>query len=354
MTDKQRMMIREDMERIFDSLPDLESLKNKKMLITGANGMLAGYLVRFFAYLNSEKSFRMTVYALSRNGAKLEENFRDEIEQGGVIPLVQDVTDTIPDDITPDVIFHLAGNADPGSIMNDPDGVIRANVEGTVNMLELARKSNAEIVFASTREVYGALPEGTLKIREDDMGSLDMTDPRTCYPASKRKAEALLKDYNNKYYVNYINLRIAHVYGPGMKVENDGRVMADFLGDAIHGRNIMMKSSGEMLRAFCYITDAVSGILTAYLKGERNTSYNLANETEEISVRDLAGLIAGSASEKAGLHKTNVVYDLSADKSGYAKFKRVSLDTSRLEALGWRPEVSLEDGIVKTLKYLSR
>ena len=99
MTDKQRMMIREDMERIFDSLPDLESLKNKKMLITGANGMLAGYLVRFFAYLNSEKSFRMTVYALSRSGAKLEENFRDEIEQGEGPPAVGIRFHPVPDDV---------------------------------------------------------------------------------------------------------------------------------------------------------------------------------------------------------------------------------------------------------------
>ena len=334
-------IIQEDMERIARVLPDAKNFNNKSILVTGANGMLAAYLVNFFTYLNETSGAGIKVYALSRNSERLKERFGDRVEI-----LAQDVTSgiNVPGEL--DYIFHLAGMADPVSIKNDPVGIIRANVQGTMNVLELAREKGALVVFASTREVYGAMPEGTYLIHEEDAGSLDPADPRSCYPESKRLAETLLVSYHNQYYVNFINTRIAHAYGPGMRLENDGRVMADFLSDAVAGRDIVLKSAGTALRAFCYVSDAISGMLTAVLRGEKNRSYNLANETEEISVRGLAELAAEMSPTNIG-----VTFVTDADQSGYVKFKRVALDTSRLEALGWKPEVGLRDGIKRTIEF---
>ena len=329
------------MERIARVLPDAKNFNNKSILVTGANGMLAAYLVNFFTYLNETSGAGIKVYALSRNSERLKERFGDRVEI-----LAQDVTSgiNVPGEL--DYIFHLAGMADPVSIKTDPVGIIRANVQGTMNVLELAREKGALVVFASTREVYGAMPEGTYLIHEEDAGSLDPADPRSCYPESKRLAETLLVSYHNQYYVNFINTRIAHAYGPGMRLENDGRVMADFLSDAVAGRDIVLKSAGTALRAFCYVSDAISGMLTAVLRGEKNRSYNLANETEEISVRGLAELAAEMSPTNIG-----VTFVTDADQSGYVKFKRVALDTSRLEALGWKPEVGLRDGIKRTIEF---
>ena len=339
-------IIQEDMERIARVLPDAKNFNNKSILVTGANGMLAAYLVRFFIYLNEVKGAGIKVYALSRNGGSLKDKFGYAMDRGWVIPMAQSVTDKMTVGGELDYIFHLAGMADPMSIKTDPVGIIRANVQGTMNVLELAREKGALVVFASTREVYGAMPEGTSLIREEDAGSLDPADSRSCYPESKRLAETLLVGYHNQYYVNFINTRIAHAYGPGMRLENDGRVMADFLSDAVAGRDIVLKSAGTDLRAFCYVSDAISGLLTAALRGEKNRSYNLANETEEISIRGLAELCAEFSPADIGC-----TFDEGADQSGYVKFKRVALDTSRLEALGWKPEVSLRDGIKRTIEF---
>ena len=339
-------IVQEDLKRIMDALPSRKKLYNKTVLVTGANGMLASYMVHFFMYLNDTEDAGIKIYALSRNEEALRANFGFGTEKGSVKLLVQDVTEPIAIDGELDFVFHMAGMADPVSIMNDPVGVIKANVLGTMNVLELARKHGAEMVFTSTREVYGAMPYDPVKIREEDMGTLDNTDPRSCYPESKRLAEALLVSYNKEYMVNYTNVRIAHAYGPGMRLNNDGRVMADFISDAVSGRNIVMKSAGQALRSFIYVTDAVTGMLTALLNGGKSESYNLSNETEEISVRELAELIT----ELAPLD-LKVVFDNSQDASGYVKFKRVALDTTKLEGLGWKPEVGLKEGIRRTLEF---
>ena len=333
-------IIREDLRRIAEGLSDKSKLYNRNILVTGANGMLAAYLVYFFMYLNEEEGAGIRIYALSRNGDRLIEKFGDNVEI-----LAQDVSSEIcvPDKL--DYIFHLAGMADPVSIKTDPVGIIRANVRGTTNVLELAREKGAKVVFASTREVYGAMPSGVTLIRETDMGSLDPADPRSCYPESKRMAESLIVSYSKQFTVNYSILRIAHAYGPGMRLENDGRVMADFISDAVRGRDITLKSKGDALRSFVYVSDAVSGILEAAI-GPDNEIYNLANEGEELSVRELAELCAELSPSDI---KTEFAEN--ADQSGYVKFKRVALDTSKLEALGWKPEVGLAEGVKRTIEY---
>ena len=341
---KSEMILQADMAMIASGLPEVEKLHNKSILVTGANGMLAAELTRFLIYLNREQKAGIKIYALSRNGSGLWEKY------GGAVEIMaQDVTAPIKIEGKLDHIFHFAGMADPVSIKRDPVGIIKANLQGTMNVLELAREKGACVCFASTREVYGAMPEGTLKIREEDMGSLDCTDSRSCYPESKRIAETLLVSYHNQYYVNFTNMRIAHAYGPGMRLENDGRVMSDFMSDAVHGRDIVLKSAGTALRAFVYVSDAVKGILIAVLRGEANTSYNLANEREEISVKDLAELCCELAPTDI-----KVVFDTDADQSGYTKFTRVALDTSKLEALGWEPDIELREGIARTLEYYEK
>lgn len=123
-------------------------------------------------------------------------------------------------------------------------------------------------------------------------------DSRSCYPESKRAAETLCKSYYLQYGVDFNTVRIAHTYGPGMKLENDGRVMADLLACTIQGRNIILKSKGEALRAFCYINDTIRGLFLVMQKGDPAEAYNLANETEEINIRQLAELLLTSVPEK--------------------------------------------------------
>ena len=337
-------VIIEDLRRICQADLPWQQLEGKTVLVTGATGMLASYVTWLLLRLHEEAGIDVSVVALCRNPQKAEHYFGSYVGKPYFRMLPQDVCDPIVYEGAVDFIFHLAGNASPYFINTDPVGIMKCNLVGTMNVLELARKKQtAKVVFASTREVYGA-NEYVEKLDERSYGVLDPLDARSCYPESKRAAETLLKSYYLQYGVAFNTIRIAHAYGPTMKLENDGRVMADLMGDVVAGRDIVLKSRGEAIRAFLYITDAVLGMFTVLFKGKAGEAYNLANETEPISIRDLAQLLASSGNDKT----IHVVINES-DQRGYCAYRRTALDTTAIEQLGWKPQVPLREGIFRVL-----
>lgn len=332
-----------DLQRIYDENLNWNEFSGKNVLITGATGLIASYLTSFFVYLKKEKGVNVAIYALCRTKDKALIIFGNVIASGDLNVLYQDVCQPIPF-YNYDYIFHLAGNASPYFIQKDPIGIIRANVEGTRNVLELAKTCNAKVFFASTREVYGKV-NGLSLLSETDFGEIDCMDSRACYPESKRLAETMLHSYYLQHNVQIYIARIAHTYGPGMSTSNDGRIMSDLIGNAINKQNIVLKSNGEALRAFCYITDTIAGCLYIILNGQAGEVYNLSNEKEEISIKSLAELIASYC-------KTNVQYEISENSGAYCNYLRVGLDTSKLERIGWKPKVNLREGIVNTLNII--
>ena len=327
---------------------DLSTLRGKRILVTGATGMLAGYLVFLFDYLNETAQYGIQMTLLLRSVEKAQRKFGALLEHSGVHLLVQDVCQPIHCDTPFDYIIHGASLADPHAISEKPFEIIRANTVGTSNLCALARPSKSRILFLSTREVYGDIP-GAQSLQENMFGLLDHMNSRSCYPESKRCAEAMLLANGSEYDVPWQIVRIAHAYGPGMAIENDGRIMADMIHDLVHRQDVVLKSQGRMLRAFCYLSDAVAAILRVLLQGEENTIYNIANEREEIAVRDLAALVA----QKAGTRVVFHLQDQSENARGYLQIPRVRLDTSRLETLGWRPVVSLSEGIDRTCRFFT-
>lgn len=341
-------IILKDMEDLEERELPVEKLKNSSVLITGASGMLAAYLVHFFMYLNETKNFKIKVIALVRNEKKAWDKFEQYRDDEKFVLKVQDVCIPFEIDEHLDYIIHAAGNASPYFILNDPTGIIAANTTGTVNILELARKTGVrKVLYTSTREVYGKMPEGISEIFEDTFGSLDPTEVRACYPESKRMAETIFQSYYYQYHIPFTTVRIAHSYGPGMIIDDDGRVMADFISDIVHERNIVLKSTGDAERAFCYITDAVAGMLFALLSGEEGEAYNIANEKEPMPIREVARLLTDLYPEK-GL---KVVFDIPETMSaGYSKMGRVRLNTKKLESIGWKCKISLREGLVRTIE----
>ena len=284
--------------------------------------------------------------ALCRNRQKAEQYFGSYEGKPYFHLLIQDVCEPIAYEGKMDYIFHLAGNASPYFINSDPVGIMKCNLLGTMNVLEYARDCQTKkVIFASTREVYGKNEEAE-RMDEQAFGTLDPLDDRSCYPESKRAAETLLKSYYLQYGVNFNAIRIAHSYGPTMTLENDGRVMADLMGDVVAGRDIVLKSSGEAIRAFLYLTDAVVGMFTILFHGETAKAYNLANETEPISIKDLAHMMAALREDK----NIQVVVSEGGQK-GYCAYRRTALDTSAIEQLGWKPMVSLKEGINRLIRY---
>ena len=334
------------MQRMSEAKLPWRELDGKTVLVTGATGMLASYVTWLLLYLHEHAGINVSVVALCRNRQRAEQYFGSYVGKPYFHLLIQDVCEPIAYEGKVDYVFHLAGNASPYFINSDPVGIMRCNLLGTMNVLEYARDCQTKkVIFASTREVYGKNEEAEL-LDEQAYGALDPLDDRSCYPESKRAAETLLKSYYLQYGVNFNAIRIAHSYGPTMKLENDGRVMADLMGDVVADRDIVLKSSGEAVRAFLYVTDAVVGMFTVLFYGETAKAYNLANETEPVSIKDLAHMLAVSRADK----RIQVVVSEGGQK-GYCAYRRTALDTSAIELLGWKSQVLLKEGISRVLQF---
>ena len=338
-------VIIEDLQRMSEVHLPWRELDGKTVLITGATGMLASYVTWLLLYLHEHTGVNITVIALCRNRQKAEQYFGSYLAKSYFHLLIQDVCTPIAYEGKVDYVFHLAGNASPYFINSDPVGIMKCNLLGTINVLEYARNClSKKVLFASTREVYGKNEEAEL-LDEQAFGTLNPLDARSCYPESKRAAETLLKSYYLQYGVNFNAIRIAHSYGPTMKLENDGRVMADLMSDVVAGRDIVLKSSGEAVRAFLYVTDAVIGMFTVLFYGEPAGAYNLANESEPVSIKDLAHMLAALREDK------NIQVVVSeGEQKGYCAYRRTALDTSAIEQLGWKPQISLKEGINRVLR----
>ncbi len=340
-------IIEEDVQKMTQAHLPWESLDGKTVLITGATGMLASYVTWLLLYLHRNRNVNVNVLALCRTKETAEKYFGDYWGEPYFRLLIQDVCSPIDYDGDIHYIFHLAGNASPHFINSDPVGIMRCNLLGTINVLQLAHaKGNAKVIFASTREVYGR-NDAADTLDEQSFGVIDTLDSRSCYPESKRAAETLLKSFSLQYGVPFNTIRIAHSYGPMMRLFGDGRIMADLMANVVEGSDIILKSDGSAVRAFIYETDAVLGICYIVWWGDNNKAYNLANETEPITIKDLARMMATLR------HGLQVSMQISATgNQGYCAYKRKALDTSAVEALGWSPMVSLQNGIHRT--FLSK
>ncbi|MDW7670543.1 MAG: NAD-dependent epimerase/dehydratase family protein [Bacillota bacterium] len=339
-------VVQEDLQRIVGSkYIQWEALRNKSILITGANGMLARYMVYVLMHLNLRQDYNTKVIALVRNAQKATKSFKDFGNSDLFQLLVQDVSEPLQVAGEINYIIHAASNASPRFFLEDPVGIIRANTLGTMNVLELAKeKSVANVLYTSTREIYGSMPAGKTEIVELDFGAVNCKELRAAYPESKRLAETLFESYHHQHQVPYTIVRLAHAYGPGMEISQDGRVMADFISDVVNGRDITLKSDGSAERAFIYLSDAVAGIFTVLLNGCNGEAYNIANETEPMMIRDVAAeLVRLFPNQK-------VVFDIPVEQSQvYSKVNRVTLNTHKLESLGWRCQVTLREGMKRTV-----
>lgn len=339
------MVEQRDIDFILNNPVDWEKFRDKTVLITGATGRLGMYLVEAINKADIDWNLNVTILALARNEKKLEEVFGASLQLPNIHPLVQDIEEPIRWEGEVHYIFHTAGLASPRDFTEWPVNTLWGHVQGTRNVLELAREKKSEkVLYVSTVEVYGEWKkeEG---IREEDMGPIYCDHARACYPEAKRLCETMLASYEAQYQVPYVGVRLCHTFGPGISLE-DGRAFSEFIRDVIEGKDIVLRSDGSAVRTYTYVADAIGAMLLAFTKG-KDHYYNIANLENLISIRELAELIAGLDVRK----KIKVQY---AEQNGqtlkYLPFKLGIMNVDRIMELGWRPQVGLQDAFRYTLE----
>jgi len=241
-------------------------------------------------------------------------------------------------------VYHLACPASPVAYQRNPVRTVKTNVLATINMLGLAKHTGARILLAGTSEVYGNPTQHPQA--EDYLGNVNQLGPRACYDEGKRVAETLMMDYHREHGVDVRLARIFNTYGPAMALD-DGRVVSNFIRNALRGYELELYGGGRQSRSFCYVSDMLDGMiaLMEYEGTLRHEPFNLGNP-DEVTVADLARIIIELTGARAGV----VDHDLPQDDP----VRRCPDITRARTELGFEPKVGLEEGLQRTIEDFRR
>jgi UDP-glucuronate decarboxylase len=249
----------------------------------------------------------------------------------------QDVTEPVFVDV--DQIYNLACPASPIHYQYNPVKTVKSNVMGTINMLVLAKRLRARVLQASTSEVYG---DPTVHPQtESYWGNVNPIGPRSCYDEGKRVAETLMMDYHRQDKLDIRIARIFNTYGPRM-AESDGRVVSNFIVQALRGEELTLYGSGEQTRSFCYVDELVDGLVRLMTANGRHEPVNLGNP-KEFTIRQLADEVARIVGREV-----RVVYQPLPQDDPTQRQPDI---TRAREWLGWEPKVQLSEGLERTVAY---
>lgn len=331
-----------DIKTVYEHIPQIKKLNNKRVLITGATGMICSSVVEILACLNNELCAGIKLFLAGRSESKLRDRFPKSVEFSYIS---YDATKPQKMDVDVDYIIHGASNANPIVYAKEPVETLLGNIMGINPLLELAREKKARLLYISSSEVYGS-KEKNRPYRENDYGFVDILNPRACYPSGKRAAETLCISYGAEYGVDTVVVRPGHIYGPTITMA-DTRASAQFTRNVLNGENIVMKSAGTQLRSYCYTLDCASAILTILLNGETGVAYNISNKDSIVTIREFAEALANYAG-------TKIVFENPSDmeRKGYNMMTNSSLDSRKLEELGWTAYFDLELGVQRTIEVL--
>ena len=338
----------EDIKLVADANLPWEKLHGKSVLISGATGLLGSFLVDVILQKNTQ-GLNCTVYALGRSKAKAEERFSKWWGEKCLVFLPYNVNDSFfRGDIGPvDYVLHLASNTHPMLYSTDPIGTITTNIIGLKNMLDFAIEHHAtRFVFSSSNEIYGENRGDVDLFDESYCGYIDSNTLRAGYPESKRCGEALCQAYRSQKELDVVIARFTRSYGPTMLL-SDTKAISQFIRKGIAREDIVLKSSGTQNYSYTYMADAIFGLLTIMLQGENGEAYNIADESSNICLKDLAWIIAHHVGKQVVFEIPNEV-----ESAGYSTATKALLDGSKLKKLGWKPFYSIQEGVSRTIDVL--
>lgn len=339
----------EDVRYVTELTLPWDKLRNKKIMLSGATGLIGSFLVDVIMEKNVRDKLNCMIYALVRNPEKASVRFSNYNGNSFLIFIQYDVNHPLNDDVVDsvDYILHMASNTHPYLYSTDPIGTITTNIIGVQNMLEFAVKHNvSRFAFSSSNEMYGENRGDVELFDEDYCGYIDCNTLRAGYPESKRCGEALCQAYKKQKGIDIVIPRVTRTYGPTMNMD-DTKAISQFIKKAVIDEDIILKSEGTQFYSYTYVADAVSGLLWVLLAGENGEAYNIAFENGDITLKDLAGIAAGVNGRK-------VVFELpdETESAGYSKATKARLNGEKLRKLGWKPKYDIRNGLERTIAIL--
>ena len=333
--------------------PRINSLREseaKTILVTGGTGFIGSHLCQRLLQMGHH------VICLDNNFTGSLDNIKEFRNHERFEFIRHDVTEKILLEV--DQIYHLACPASPKSYQYNAIKTVKTNVIGTMNMLGLAKRVKARILLTSTSEVYGD-PKVSPQ-REDYWGNVNPIGIRSCYDEGKRMAETLMMEYHRNHGVETRIARIFNTYGPRLH-RDDGRVISNFIVQALQGKPITVYGDGSQTRSFCYVGDTVEGLIRLMEVNDYVLPVNIGNP-QEITIREIGEKICSMIGETGETRETGETggRDSSGDRLVFRDLpqddplqRKPDISRAR-ELLGWNPKISLEEGLQRTIGYFMK
>ena len=305
-----------------------------QILVTGGAGFIGTHLCR---RLIAEGNHVICLDNLSSGSL---DNVKDLLDHPNFTFVRHDVTE--PFDYPADRIFHLACPASPVHYQRDPVHTAKTSVLGALNVLELARRNKARVLFTSTSEIYGdplVHPQ-----KEEYWGNVNPDGIRSCYDEGKRMSETLFFDYHREYGVDIRVVRIFNTYGPGMQPD-DGRVVSNFIMQALRGKDLVCYGDGQQTRSLCFVSDTLEALIRMMNTEGVTGPVNVGNPNEK-TVLEIAQIIV----EKTG-SASKIIFGPKASDDPQRRCPDITLAG---KLLNWKPEVSLDEGLKQTIEFFAK
>lgn len=332
---------KKDIKEFANSFELSDLLVNSSFLVTGATGLIGSTLVHCLLALNRGIEITCPV----RNLGKAKDMYGEEAERIHFIEC--NLTEYLNNLREKDIFRYIVHCASPTAgkyITEHPVETYMLAINSTHAILEYAKNTKASVVYVSSLEYYGQNLDDN-EIKEEMQGYVDNTDPRSSYPLCKRSAEFLCYAYSHQYDVNVKVARLTQTFGAGVAAD-DNRVFAQFARSVMAGTDIVLHTTGESAKPYCYTTDCASAILTILLKGLNGEAYNVANQDTYISIRSMAEFLRDNFNPKI-----KVTIEEHPDM-GYAPVTMLHLSSEKLMALGWKPQYDLKEMFYRLIESM--
>lgn len=308
----------------------------KNILVTGGAGFVGSHLCRFLL----SKGDKVFCFDNLQTGSK--KNIKDLLDNPNFTFYQGSIIEPWKLKINFDQIYNLACPASPIQYQKDPIGVIKANTIGVMHLLELAKKQCARILQTSTSEIYG--DPACHPQTESYWGNVNTIGPRSCYDEGKRLAETLFSEYQRQFKTEIRIARLFNTYGPNM-ARNDGRVVSNFITQALEGKDITIYGQGKQTRSFCFVSDTVEGLYRLMNQNKVSGPMNIGNPEERTMIEIAKEIIVLTKS------KVKLVYKPLPIDDPTRRCPDISLAKKYLQ---WQPKISLTEGLKITIEYFKK